>query len=119
MLKTILTIAALIGVGFFPNTILVSGGIGTDPLKIGTICQLYLFFVILHYIRKRRNIPIYGKLWNGISLFFTILFATLLGGYVKEKWKQKDYSSALLALIVPLFWFIDKIEKSSKQLNNK
>ena len=117
MLKNILMIAALIGACFFPKVELVAGGIGTDPIRLGGICQLYIFFSILYFIYKRRDIPFYGKLWTGISLFFTILFATLLGGYIKEKWKQKEYGSAFLAFMIPFLWFINKLEKSEKQLN--
>jgi hypothetical protein len=46
-----------------------------------------------------------------------VLFATLLGGYVKEKWKQKEYGSAFFASMIPFLWFIDKNEKTKKQLN--
>ncbi|MEX0595774.1 MAG: hypothetical protein WD512_04670 [Candidatus Paceibacterota bacterium] len=117
MLKRILLTAALIGACFFPKVVLVAGDIGTDPIRLGAICHLYIFFSILYFIYKRRDIPFYGKLWTGISIFFAVLFATLLGGYIKEKWKQKEYGSALFAFMVPLLWFINKIEKSEKQLN--
>jgi hypothetical protein len=117
MLKTILMIAALIGLCFFPKVELVAAEIGTDPIRLGTICQMYLFFSMLYFIYKRKHIPFYGKLWNGISLFFMVLFATLLGGYIKEKWKQKEYGSTFLALIIPFLWFMNKLEKSEKKLN--
>ena len=117
MLKTALMIAALIGACFFPKVELVSAGIGTNPITLGSVCQIYIFFGILYFIYKRRDTPMYGKLWTGISLFFTILFATLLGGYIKEKWKQKEYGSAILAFMIPFLWFINKIEKSQNQLN--
>lgn len=117
MVKRILLAVALIGLCFFPKVELVAGGIGTDPIRLGTVCQMYLFFSILYFIYKRKHIPFYGTLWNGISLFFTILFATLLGGYIKEKWKQKEYGSAFMAFMIPFLWFVNKLEKSEKQLN--
>lgn len=116
MLKTALMIAALIGICFFPIGELVAAGIGTAPIRLGEVCQMILFFSLLYFIYKRRHLPFYGILWTGISLFFTILFATLLGGYIKEKWKQKEYGSAFLAFMAPFLWFIDNIEKSEKQL---
>ena len=117
MLKKVLLIAALIGACFLPKVEFVAGGIGTDPIKLGTICQMYLFFATLYFIYKRRHIPFYGKIWKGISVFFMVLFATLLGGYIKEKWKQKEYGSAFFAFMIPFLWFINKIEKTEKQLN--
>jgi hypothetical protein len=117
MLKKILLIAALIGALFFPKVQLLAGSIGADPIRLGGICHLYIFFSILYFIYQRRDIPVYGKLWTGISMFFAILFATLLGGYIKEKWKQKEYGSAILAFMIPFLWFINKIEKTEKQLN--
>ena len=117
MLKNILTIVAIIGACFFPKVQLIAAGIGTNPVTLGGICQLYLFFALLYFIYKRKHLPFYGSLWTGISLFFTILFATLLGGYIKEKWKQKEYGSAILALLVPFIWIMNKLEKHEKQLN--
>ena len=117
MLKKILTIAALIGACFFPKVQLIAAGIGTNPVTLGGVCQLYLFFALLYFIYQRKHLPFYGKLWTGISLFFTILFATLLGGYIKEKWKQKEYGSAFLAFMIPFLWFINKLDKHEKQLN--
>jgi hypothetical protein len=117
MLKSALMIAALIGISFFPKVELVAAGIGTSPITVGSVSGLYIFFAILYFIYKRRDTPGYGKLWNGISLFFMVLFATLLGGYIKEKWKQKEYGSAFFASMIPFLWFIDKNEKTKKQLN--
>lgn len=117
MLKNILTISAFIGAFFFPKVQLIAAGIGTYPVTLGGICQFYLFFALLYFIYKRKHLHFYGKLWTGISLFFTILFATLLGGYIKEKWKQKEYDSAILALLVPFLWIMNKLEKREKQLN--
>lgn len=116
MLKIALMIAALIGVYFFPKVELVAAGIGTESIRLGEVCQIILFFTLIYFIYKRRHLPFYGILWTGISLFFTILFATLLGGYIKEKWKQKEYGSAFLAFMAPFLWFVNKIEKSEKQL---
>ena len=117
MLKTALMIAALIGVCFFPKVELVAAGIGTDLITLGSVSQIYIFFALLYFIYKRRDTPVYGKLWSGISIFFMVLFATLLGGYIKEKWKQKEYGSAFFAFMIPFLWFIDKNEKTKKQLN--
>lgn len=117
MLNRLLLIAAIICACFFSKVELVPADIGTDPIRLGTLCYLYLFSSILYFIYKRRGVPVYGKIWEGVTLFFTLLLATLLGGYIKEKWKQKEYGTAFLAFILPILWLINKIEKSEKQLN--
>jgi hypothetical protein len=90
MLPIILFIAALIGVLFFPNVILIHVRIGSESITVNTVCVWYFFIAFLVFVYRRREIPFYGKLWQMISLFFTILFATLLAGYIKEKIKKKD-----------------------------
>ena len=117
MLKTALMIVALIGFYFFPKVELVAAGIGTNPITVGSVSGIYIFFAILYFIYKRRDTPVYGKLWEIISMFFMVLFATLLGGYIKEKWRQKEYGSAFFAFMIPFLWFIDKNEKTKKQFN--
>jgi hypothetical protein len=115
MLSYLFFIAALIGSLFFPNIIVDHDN--SAPLTLGTICDLYIIISIIIFIYRRREIPFYDKLWQLISLFLTILFAILLGGYIKEQIKKKDYSSAIFGLMIPLLWFINKSEKTKKTIN--
>jgi hypothetical protein len=119
MLSYLLFIAAIISSLFFPNVIVDDSSPSSGPITLGTICNLYMIIAIIIFIYRRRETPFYGKLWQLISLFFTILFATLLGGYIKEQIKKKDYSAAFFGLMIPFLWFINKTEKSKKPIRKK
>ena len=116
MLSYIIFVAAIIGSLFFPNVIIDHSSTSPGLMTLGTICNLYMIITVTIYIYRRREIPFYGKLWLLISLFLTILFATLLGGYIKEQIKKKDYSAAFFGLMIPFLWLINKSEKTKKPI---
>lgn len=116
MLSIILFITAIIGALFFPKVILIQGGIGTESITVETVCGWYVFIAFLIFVYRRKETPFYGKLWQFISLFFMVLFGSLLGGFIKEQVKKKDYSAAFFGLMIPFLWFINKSAKSKKSI---
>jgi hypothetical protein len=116
MRKFILPVVAFVGLCSFPNASIFPASIGSSKFTVGDFCSLYFVFAAMYFIYKRKHIPKYGKIWDIISMFFTVVFARLLGGYISEKWKQKDYASAFFAFTIPLLWFIDKKEKKSTSI---
>jgi peptidoglycan biosynthesis protein MviN/MurJ (putative lipid II flippase) len=63
--------------------------------------------------------PLFGKLWQIISLFFTVLLAVLLGGYIKEQWKKKDNTALFFGILIPFLWFMNSKSENKKVLNRK
>lgn len=117
MLSYLLFIAAIIGTLFFPNIIIVHDN--SAPIRLGTICDLYIIISIAFFIYRRRELPFFGKLWNLISLFFTVLLAVLLGGYIREQWKKKDNTALFFGLLLPFLWFVNTKSQNKKALNRK
>ena len=46
-----------------------------------------LFFIVVFLLWLFRNVPIIGSIWKIVSMFFTVLFLTLLANYAKKEIK--------------------------------
>ena len=85
-------IAILLAV-FCPDYVVDPGSGTTEPLTLGTFCGLYLVIAGVWWLRKNQNHPIIGPIYYIVKMFFIVLFATLMAGYIKKEvkeWWKKD-----------------------------
>jgi hypothetical protein len=82
-------IIAIFGLIFYPDIILDQGGVGAEPLTLGYACGFYLFVGGILFLRHYRDNPIIGPIYNVVKLFFIVLFATLMYGFIKQKFKEE------------------------------
>lgn len=58
-------------------------------ISIGEGIAMILFFTGIYLLYAFREIPIIGKIWYVVKIFFTVLLVTLLLGFVKDKVKNE------------------------------
>jgi len=74
---------------FCPEYIVDKGSGYNEPLTLGTLCLLYIVVGGVWWMRKYRHHPVIGPIYYVVKMFFIVLFATLMYGFVKEKMKDE------------------------------
>lgn len=85
-------IAIVLGM-FCSDYQLTSGSVGSDPITLGTLCFLYIVIGGWWWLRKHQDNPIIGPIYNLVNMFFMVLFAILMLGFIKKEikeWWNKD-----------------------------
>jgi hypothetical protein len=81
-------LAILLGI-FCPDYTVLDGSGTTEPIPMITFVMLYLIGGGFWWLRYYRDHPVIGPIYNVVKLFFIVLFATLMYGFVKEKVKDE------------------------------
>ena len=71
-----------------PDLIVLPGEATTDPITLSTFCVLYIMGGGYWWLRKYKHHPIIGPVYTVVNLFFMVLFAILMGNYIKKEIKE-------------------------------